>query len=100
MEKAIGKISKNDFTDIVVRMDDFGGNRGLTIREFVTGERYTGFTKSGVRILARDFEKFREMIDSIDENEMSAAVESGPKEKSSETKKEKPKKADEELPDY
>ena len=68
MEKDIGKISKNDETDIVIRVDDFGGIPGLTIREFVTSDRYTGFTKSGVRILAADFKKFKEMINSIDES--------------------------------
>ena len=65
MEKDIGKINKNDTTDIVVRIDDFGGRKGLTIREFVTSDRYTGFTKAGVRILGKDFLKFREMINSI-----------------------------------
>ena len=62
MEKDIGKVKKNDETDIIVRIDDFGGKSGLTIREFVTSDRYTGFTKSGVRILAADFPKFKEMI--------------------------------------
>jgi len=65
MEKDIGRIKKNDTTEIVVRLDDFGGRKGLTIREFVTSERYNGFTKSGVRILGPDFIKFREMINSI-----------------------------------
>jgi hypothetical protein len=65
MEKDLGKIKKNDTTDIILRLDDFGGRPGVTIREFVTSERYTGFTKSGVRILAADFLKFREMINSI-----------------------------------
>ena len=65
MEKDIGKIKKNDTTDIVVRLDDFGGRKGLTIREFVTSERYNGFTKSGVRILGPDFLKFRDMINSV-----------------------------------
>src|SRR3990167_714739 len=65
MEKEIGKINKNDTTDIIVRVDDFGGRKGLTIREFVTSDRYTGFTKQGVRILAKDFPKFKEMINSI-----------------------------------
>lgn len=102
MEKDIGKISKNDTTEVVIRMDDFGGNRGLTVREFVTSDRYTGFTKSGVRILAKDFKKFKEMINSISESEMSAEVESesNPREKPSEAKKEKQKKVNEELPDY
>jgi len=70
MEKDIGKISKNDTTEIVLRIDDFGGRMGLTIREFVTSDRYTGFTKAGVRILGPDFLKFREMINSIDLEEM------------------------------
>ena len=75
MEKDIGKISKNDTTDIVIRVDDFGGRRGLTIREFVTSERYTGFTKAGVRIPATEFPKFKEMINSVSEEEMKEAPE-------------------------
>ena len=39
MEKDLGKIKKNETTDIVVRIDDFGGKKGLTIREFVKSER-------------------------------------------------------------
>lgn len=65
MEKDIGKIAKNDTTDVVIRVDDFGGRKGVTIREFVTSDRYTGFTKSGVRILSPDFERFKEMINSV-----------------------------------
>jgi len=48
MEKDLGKIKKNDTSDIVIRIDDFGGRKGLTIREFVTSEKYTGFTKDEV----------------------------------------------------
>jgi len=70
MEKDIGKIKKNDTTDIIVRIDDFGGRKGLTIREFVSGDRYTGFTKAGVRILTENFHKFKEMINSITDEEM------------------------------
>ena len=70
MEKDIGKINKNDTTDIVIRIDDFGGRKGLTIREFVTSDRYTGFTKSGVRILAGEFPKFKEMINSITKEDL------------------------------
>lgn len=66
MEKDIGKIKKNDSTEIVMRIDDFGGKVGLTIREFVSGERYTGFTKAGTRIPADKFLEFRQMINSID----------------------------------
>lgn len=70
MEKDIGKIKKNDTTEVVVRIDDFGGRTGLTIREFVTSERYTGFTKAGVRILAENFQKFKEMINSVSEGDL------------------------------
>ena len=102
MEKDIGRIKKNDQSDIVIRIDDFGGKRGLTIREFVTSERYTGFTKAGVRIQASDFLKFKEMLNSIAEEEMKdpdtsdqeTLDEAAPKdEKASEGNKE-------EMPDY
>lgn len=69
MEKDIGKIKKNDITDIVVRIDDFGGKPGLTIREFTTSDRYTGFTKSGTRISQESFKEFKNLINSIDEGE-------------------------------
>lgn len=72
MEKDIGKIKKNDITDIVVRIDDFGGKPGLTIREFTTSERYTGFTKSGTRISQESFKEFKNIINSIDEKEFAA----------------------------
>jgi hypothetical protein len=103
MEKDIGKIEKNPTTDVIIRIDDFGGKRGVTIREFVTSERYTGFTKAGTRISPENFVKFREMINSIDLDELN----SEPEESTSQTKlkspKEKPKKKIEEqedLPDY
>lgn len=98
MEKDIGKISKNDTTDVVIRIDDFAGRKGVTIREFVTSERYTGFTKSGVKIPVSDFKKFKEMIDSITEEDL--------KEEPEEEKEEKEKlpkeqaTLDEEMPDY
>jgi len=69
MEKDIGKIKKNEMTDIIVRIDDFGGKPGLTIREFATSEKYTGFTKSGTRIAAESFKAFKDIINSIDEKE-------------------------------
>ena len=98
MEKDIGKISKNDRADIIIRIDDFGGQRGLTIREFVTSDRYTGFTKAGVRISSKDFSKFKEMINSISEEEMNEE----PEQTSEKPKKEMKKNQEdqEELPDY
>lgn len=108
MEKDIGKINKNDQSDIVIRIDDFGGKRGLTIREFVTSERYTGFTKAGVRILGSDFPKFKEMINSINEDEMKESVAEEPEEpketsrpdEGQKTLNDSEKKSKEDLPDY
>ena len=87
MEKDIGKIKKNDTTDIVVRVDDFGGRIGVTVREFVNGADggYTGFTKAGTRIPADKFLEFRELINTIDINDLNAPVE----EKPAESEKEK-----------
>jgi len=73
MEKDIDKIAKNPDTDIVIRIDDFGGKPGLTIREFIRGERYTGFTKAGTRIPAEKFSQFREAINSVDESDFHVA---------------------------
>lgn len=70
MEKDIGRIKKNDDTEIVLRIDDFGGNKGLTIREFVKSEKYTGFTKAGVRIRSDKFEDFKKMINSVNPKDL------------------------------
>ncbi len=70
MEKDIGSVPKKEDTKILVRIDDFGGKRGLTIREYVENERYTGFTKAGTRIPAEQFEKFKEIINSINPEDL------------------------------
>lgn len=75
MEKDIDRIPKNNDTDIVIRIDDFGGKRGVTIREFVKGERYTGFTKAGTRIPADKFKIFKEAINMIDEKDLEVTEE-------------------------
>jgi hypothetical protein len=103
MEKDIGKIKKNDTTDIIVRIDHYGGKKGLTIREYTTSERYTGFTKSGTRIPAEFFLDFKQMINSIDEKDLesdiNSSIEPKPSEKKTEeNKKQKKKKVEEEIP--
>jgi hypothetical protein len=86
MEKDIGKLKKNDATDIIVRVDDFGGKPGVTIREFVTSEKYTGFTKAGTRIPADKFLDFRNLVNSINLQELTSQA------SSEKPKKEKKKK--------
>ena len=103
MEKDIDRIMKNPDTDIVIRIDDFGGKRGLTIREFVKSERYTGFTKAGTRIPAEQFKAFKDAINSIDEAEMlepakGAEAEEGEQKTLAEEKKEEaPKEESEKI---
>ena len=74
MEKDIGKISKNSDTEIIIRIDDFGGKTGVTIREFVSSDKYTGFTKAGTRISAEKFEDFKNIINSINVEELKFAA--------------------------
>ncbi len=93
MEKDIGKIKKNDMTDIIVRIDDFGGKPGLTIREFATSEKYTGFTKSGTRIPADSFKVFRDIINSIDESEFEKKTETTAEETTSSSENKSAKKS-------
>ncbi|MDP2946672.1 MAG: hypothetical protein Q8N88_01020 [Nanoarchaeota archaeon] len=73
MEKDLGRINKNPETDIVIRVDDFGGKPGLTIREFVSSDKYTGFTKSGTRISAESFEEFKKIINSVNPEDLKSA---------------------------
>lgn len=89
MEKDIGKIKKNDTTDIVVRVDDYGGKKGVTIREYVVSEKYTGFTKSGTRIPAASFEEFKKIINNIDPSDLESEESEAPAEESEEIVEEK-----------
>ena len=70
VDKEIDRIPKNQETDIVIRIDEFNGKAGLTIREFVKSERYTGFTKAGTRIPADKFKIFKQAINSINEKDL------------------------------
>ncbi len=76
MEKDIGKIQKNEIVDIVIRVDDFGGRPGVTIREFMNGDRYTGFTKNGTKIPLEKFGEFKDLINSINEEVLEEAKKS------------------------
>jgi sporulation protein YlmC with PRC-barrel domain len=99
MEKDIGKINKGEYqgtiTDIVIGIKEYNERIGIDIREFVTSEKYTGPTKKGLRIPAENFQKFKELINSIKEEDLKQ-----------EEKLEQPKdqktleNSEEEMPDY
>ncbi|GBE19661.1 MAG TPA: hypothetical protein ENG87_01095 [Candidatus Pacearchaeota archaeon] len=100
MEKDIGKINKGEFqgtvTEIVIGVREYNGRVGVDIREFVESEKYTGPTKKGLRIPAESFQKFKEMINSITDEDLKEEAQpedAGEKEKASEP-------GQETLPDY
>ena len=100
MEKEIGKINKGEYqgttTEIVVGIREYNGRVGVDIREFTTSDRYTGPTKKGLRIPAEKFQEFKQMINSISQNDLKSS-ESGAGTKDSPQKKFEP---EEEMPDY
>ena len=83
MEKDIGKINKGEYqgniTDIVIGIREYNGRVGVDIREFATGEKYTGPTKKGLRIPAEKFEEFKTMINSIKSEDLAAPTTSDEK---------------------
>ncbi|SRR3989339_1088781 len=102
MDKEIGKINKGEYqgslTEIIIGIKEYNGKVGVDIREFVTGEKYTGPTKKGLRISAADFPKFKEMINSINQKDLIA--EGGEDATPKATTKKATPKSQESLPDY
>jgi len=96
MEKDIGKINKGEFqgtnTDIVIGVREYNGKVGVDIREFVSSERYTGPTKKGLRIPAEKFQEFKELINSIKDEDLKQTTPSEPKQETPQ--------GQEQLPDY
>tara|TARA_Y100000310_G_scaffold298060_1_gene331632 strand:- start:839 stop:1147 length:309 start_codon:yes stop_codon:yes gene_type:complete len=76
MEKDIGKIQKGEFqgtvTEIVVGVREYNGRVGVDIREFITSDKYTGPTKKGLRIPAESFKEFKDMINSVKDEDLVA----------------------------
>ena len=66
MDEEIGRIKKSDTTEIVIKVDEFRGEKGVNIREYITTERYTGFTKQGTRIPVNKWRDFKAIINKID----------------------------------
>jgi hypothetical protein len=66
MEKDVGKIDLTESTSIHVRLDEYENTKGVTIRKYITSERYTGFTKQGVRIPVDKWKEFRKLVDEVD----------------------------------
>ena len=66
MEQEFGRIRKSETTELVVRRTEFRGSAGIDIREYVTSDRYTGWSKNGIRIPVEQWRSFREILDKIE----------------------------------
>jgi len=62
----IGRLRKNETTEVVVQKTEFHGSVGIDIREYVTSERYTGWSKNGIRIPVEKWQDFKEISDKVD----------------------------------
>ena len=62
VDREIGRIRKDDKTEIVVQVKEYKGKVGLDIREYITSERYTGWSKSGVRIPDSEVGKMADLV--------------------------------------
>ncbi len=62
----IGRIRKNDTTEIVVQKTEFKGSVGIDIREYVTSDRYTGWSKNGIRISVDKWKEFKAILDMVE----------------------------------
>ncbi|MBN1324369.1 MAG: transcriptional coactivator p15/PC4 family protein [Methanotrichaceae archaeon] len=65
MDEEIGRLRKNSSTEIVVRQTEFKGTVGVDIREYTTSERYTGWSKNGIRIPVEIWGQFKGILDQV-----------------------------------
>lgn len=63
----VGKLKKTDSTSVIIRINEFQGEKGVDIREYVETEKYKGPTKKGTRIPASKWEEFKKLIAKVDE---------------------------------
>jgi hypothetical protein len=70
-EIEMGRIRKNDTTEVIVRKTEFKGSVGIDIREYVTSEKYTGWSKNGLRIPVDQWKAFKEILDKIGSDKVS-----------------------------
>lgn len=62
----IGRMKKNETTEIVVQKTEYKGSMGIDIREYVTSDRYTGWSKNGIRISVDKWKEFKAILDKVE----------------------------------
>ena len=65
-KELIGVVKKTDSTSVVIRINEFQGESGVDIREYVNTNKYKGLTKKGTRIPKSKWKEFKEVIMHID----------------------------------
>ena len=65
-EKEIGRFKKTESTSVIIRINEFQGEQGVDIREYVETKKYTGPTKKGTRIPKSKWKDFKELIDKVE----------------------------------
>jgi hypothetical protein len=60
----IGRMKKNDTTEIVVQKTEYKGSVGIDIREYVTSDRDTRWSKNGSRISVE--KEFKDILDKVE----------------------------------
>ncbi len=63
-----GTIIITDNTRIEIKLIKFREETGLDIRTFVTGAKYSGPTKTGIRIPLNKLDDFKKIISSVETN--------------------------------
>ena len=62
----IGWLRKNETSEIVVQKTEYRSAVGIDLREYVTSERYTGWSKNGIRIPVEMWPEFKAILDDVD----------------------------------
>jgi hypothetical protein len=62
----IGRLRKNETTEIVVQKTEYKGSVGIDIREYVTSDRYTGWSKNGIRVSVDKWKEFKAILDMVE----------------------------------
>ena len=62
----IGRVRKNETTEIVVEKSEYKGSVGINIREYVTSDKYTGWSKNGLRIPMDKWSELKKLLDQVE----------------------------------
>jgi hypothetical protein len=61
----IGRVRKNETTEVRVENGEYKGSVGISAWGHVTFDRYTGWSKSGLRIPADKWTEFKAILDKV-----------------------------------